>query len=95
MSDPTTPHLYLEFLGNITNVIGRVLESALYQAQLTESNAELRRIRDELETRVAERTGNSPSETTRCSRKSGNAPGWRWPWSRRNGGYMISPITIN
>lgn len=56
VSDPTPPHLYLKFLGNITNVIGRVLESALYQAQLTESNAELRRIRDELEIRVAERT---------------------------------------
>lgn len=56
VSDPTTPPLYLDFLANIANVIGRVLESTLYHTQLTDSNAELRRIRDGLELRVAERT---------------------------------------
>jgi diguanylate cyclase (GGDEF)-like protein len=47
---------YLDLISNIANAIGLILEARLYQERLAKANEELRRARDELELRVAERT---------------------------------------
>lgn len=47
---------YLHFLSNLANAIGLILETRLYQAQLSQAVVKLSQARDELELRVAERT---------------------------------------
>jgi diguanylate cyclase (GGDEF)-like protein len=47
---------YLDFVANIANTIGLVLDSRRYQARLTDANRRLRTAHAELESLVAERT---------------------------------------
>lgn len=56
VADPEVMGPYLDFLGNITNAVGMVLDSRLYQSRLTDANDRPRNTLDELEIRVAERT---------------------------------------